>query len=75
MKNKYAIILCFILGILWGFGLMGFIKNSRIEELEYINNQLRLEYDVLKAHCGEIGWELHSCYYALDETEEYCFKN
>lgn len=75
MKNKYAIILCFILGILWGIGLMGIIKNKHIAELEYINNQLRLEYDELKIHCGEIGWELHSCYYTLDRTEEYCYVN
>lgn len=68
-------IMCFMLGLLGGIGLMGFIKNSRIAELEYINNQLRLEYDELKVNCGEIGFELHSCYYALDETEEYCFEN
>ena len=75
MKYKYTIILCFILGITWGIGLMGIIKNNRIAELEYINDQLRLEYDELKANCQEIGQELHSCYYTLNETEEYCFEN
>lgn len=74
MKNKYVIILCFILGILWGFGLMGIMKNNRIAELEYINNQLKLEYDELKLNYQEIGLELHSCY-TLDETEEYYFEN
>lgn len=75
MKNKYATILCFILGILWGFGFGCLIKNKKIYELEHINNQLKLEYDELKIHCQEIGWELHSCYYTLDKTEEYCYVN
>lgn len=69
--KKIALIM--VLTMLWGLGLGCFIKNKRIYELEQINNQLRLEYDELKIHCQEIGWEMHSCYYALDRTEEYCY--
>ena len=75
MKEIYTIILCFVFGMAFGVGLKGFDDNKKIYELEQINNQLKLEYDELKIHCQEIGWELHSCYYTLDRTEEYCYVN
>ena len=75
MKNKYAIILCFILGIAWGIGFGCILKNERIYELEQINNQLKLEYDELKIRYHELDWQATSCYYTLDRTEEYCHSN
>lgn len=75
MKNKYAIILCFILGILWGFGFGCILKNERIYELEQINNQLKLEYDELKIRYHELDWQVTGCYYTLNRTEEYCYSN
>lgn len=69
--NK-KIILVLMLGMAFGFGFGSLLKNKRISELEYINNQLRLEYDELKIQNHELGWEVTSCNHVLIRTEEYC---
>ena len=69
------IILILMLGMAFGFGFGSLLKNKRINELEYINNQLRLEYDELKLKYHELDWEVTGCYYTLNRTEEYCHAN
>lgn len=51
MKSK--MLLCFVI-VFECVSILSFIKNKKIYELEYINNQLRLEYEELEARYREL---------------------